>query len=1136
LRIPTRPLEPPEAGGFEQMAKKAAKKKRSSRGPKPDFHRQTVLFQWALSQFGVSSLQEFRDRFQIGPEHAGGLDERTGLHVFFEAIAGVLPTVTDGNVVPVDKLQEYERNLLEHTQAINTARLHHNQPKIDWLYHQYLSLLFTEMFLDRYFDDAETLREEINEQIEQHNDVADTVDRVEKFAGDDPAREELALLAFWSATGSGKTLLMHVHIRQFRHYHKVAFENGQWPKLDQIILVTPNEGLTKQHAEELDWSGFKPLTEDDAVKAPLYSAGGEKIAVKVLEIHKFRDDQGKTTYATEQFEGCNLVLVDEGHRGAGRGEEGAWFKRRDQLAKGGFCFEYSATFKEAVQDVEWMRNRYARSILVDYAYRNFYRDGYGKDFTILNLEDDDKRKPYLTAGLLLFYQQMRVWLDGGETIKPFLIDKPLWVFVGHTVAGKVSTKDDKVSVSDVTAVLLFFKEFLADAQESRKLIQTLLEEGFQDHQGRNLLAHRLPHLDTSGNKGELAREIHAGILRDIFHAPAEASSLTLAVQMIRSAVGELAVKVGEAEPFGVVNVGEPTAVADACEANGIVRLEDDQNRSSLFRGINRDDSPINLLVGSRKFTEGWNSWRVSSIGLMHMGKSEGTQIIQLFGRGVRLRGYNMSLRRSMVLAKKPPTPKNLRQVETLQVFGVQASYMKTFRDWIYSEVPEAQERQIWELPVIKTLPKRKLKTIRLKEEIDGVKVERGQAFRQLGPLVRLRPPHETSPADAWLRNHKTRLNWLPRVQGIAGQNREITAAIAEADDLPTQKLTNAHVALLDIDDLLFGLEAYKASRGLDRLHVDRASVKAMLSNCDWYELLAKQSDMTLDRYENRSQWQRMAQQLLNSYAERFYRFVRGRWEAPYIEVAEVDERDDSMLGDDGSYTIETTDRAQTVEEIEQIAVFVQDLREALQRNAFAKWSQWTGKWRTVPFHGHLYQPLLYVGKNQMIRVRPVALDKHEADFVDHLAKWCRESDDGIDVFLLRNQSVTGLGFFQAANFYPDFLLWVCDEKSEHLAFVDPKGLTYFDPNDPKIQFATYDVLRLQEIIDRQGSDIRLSAFIISTTPFGSLNWSQNARDRMSKDEVEALGVLFQKDDETTYIETMMRRVTTFDHSYAADER
>lgn len=105
--------------------------------------------------------------------------------------------------------------------------------------------------------------------------------------------------------------------------------------------------------------------------------------------------------------------------------------------------------------------------------------------------------------------------------------------------------------------------------------------------------------------------------------------------MLKGAVGELAIRVGEGEPFGVVNVGEPLAVAEKCAEMGMVRLADDLGRDSLFNAISRSDSPINLLVGSRKFTQGWNCWRVSSIGLMHIGKSEGTQIIQLFGRGVR---------------------------------------------------------------------------------------------------------------------------------------------------------------------------------------------------------------------------------------------------------------------------------------------------------------------------------------------------------------------------------------------------------------------------------------------------------------------------------------------------------------------
>jgi hypothetical protein len=1094
---------------------------------KPDFHRQTVLFQWALSKLGVRDLKQFKERFQVSPDSAEGIDERTGLHRFFEAIAGVLPTVADANVVPVDRLRAFEQNILEHTQAINTARTRHNQPRIDWKYHQYLALLFTELFLDRYFQDAGALREEINARIAEHNGEAIEPDQVAPFptepVGDDDAdpKRQLARLAFWCATGSGKTLLMHVHVRQFRQYHQRAFSAGTWPKLDQIILVTPNDGLSAQHATEFTQSGFDVVTVGEQGVDGLFAEQAQR-SIKILSIHKFQDDHGKATVATDAFKGCNLVLVDEGHRGAGRGEEGRWLSRRDQLAKGGFCIEYSATFKEAIGNDEGMKSRYARSVLFDYAYRSFYRDGYGKDFTILNLDADDEDKieqrRYLTAALLLFYQQMRVWMDGGDAMKPFQIDKPLWVFVGHTVTGgKVSTTDDKESVSDVVEVLLFLKGFLDAPTESVALIRGLLEEGFKDQNGRDLLAHKLPHIDVSGDKAALAQSLYESILRDVFHAPGGG---VLAVQMMKGATGELALKVGEAEPFGVVNVGDPGAVAAACVEKGVVRLEDDANRPSLFMGINRDDSPINFLVGARKFTEGWNSWRVSSIGLMRMGKSEGTQIIQLFGRGVRLRGYRMSLRRSSVLAEKPPAPENLRQVETLQVFGVKATYMNTFRDWIFSEVPEAKEKQVWDLPVVKTLPERKLKTLRLRNEIDGETVERGQAFRKLGPLVRLRPPHETAPEDAWLRHHSTKLNWLPRIRGIAGANQQITAAIGQATDLPRQTLKTIPPFMFAIDDLLFGLEAFKATRGLDRLHVDRPAIAAMLARDDWYELLATADDMRLDRYENRAQWQRMAQQLLNAYAERFYRYMRGRWEAPYLEVAELAPDDPNLV--DG-YSIETTDMAQTAEQIEQIATFIEGLKTAIGENALANWSQWGGRWRTVPFGGHLYQPLLHVGKNAEIRISPVALDKWEAEFVRDLATWCA-ANRGRDVYLLRNQAVTGLGFFQASNFFPDFLLWVQDDARQHLAFVDPKGLHHYDPSDPKVQFATREVPRLQQIVERQAPDLQLHAFILSNTPFASLGWSRGADQLMSKTEVEQLGVLFQSDDATTYIASLLSRM------------
>src|SRR4029079_12483746 len=125
-------------------------------------------------------------------------------------------------------------------------------------------------------------------------------------------------------------------------------------------------------------------------------------------------------------------------------------------------------------------------------------------------------------------------------------------------------------------------------------------------------------------------------------------------------------RVSDNEPFGVINVGDDTKLVKLCEENGIA-IEDSEFSSSLFHAINTPQSTVNLLIGSKKFTEGWNSWRVSTMGLMNVGQTEGSQIIQLFGRGVRLKGYGRTLKRSgrTVLPDEVNRPRHITTLETL---------------------------------------------------------------------------------------------------------------------------------------------------------------------------------------------------------------------------------------------------------------------------------------------------------------------------------------------------------------------------------------------------------------------------------------------------------------------------------------
>ncbi len=106
------------------------------------------------------------------------------------------------------------------------------------------------------------------------------------------------------------------------------------------------------------------------------------------------------------------------------------------------------------------------------------------------------------------------------------------------------------------------------------------------------------------------------------------------------------------------------------------------------------------------------------MGLMNIGKSEGSQIIQLFGRGVRLKGYGFNLKRSRKLENKTVIlPRNIELLETLNVFGLQADYMEKFKEYLNSEgIPTETLTEIV-LPVVtlENWRKKKLKMIRIKE-------------------------------------------------------------------------------------------------------------------------------------------------------------------------------------------------------------------------------------------------------------------------------------------------------------------------------------------------------------------------------------------------------------------------------------
>ena len=235
------------------------------------------------------------------------------------------------------------------------------------------------------------------------------------------------------------------------------------------------------------------------------------------------------------------------------------------------------------------------------------------------------------------------------------------VFVGNRVTAKTS----KNEMTDVEEVLDFINSFVSNRAISIARINAVLKDdtGLIDGNGNELFYQDFEALKEAFGTDPNPADIFSDLLRLVFNAKGAGDEPRLHMENLRQVSGEIGLKIGElGEYFGVISIGDTTGLIKNCEKKSIVVKTEEFVSESLFRSINDRSSNIKVLIGSRKFTEGWNSWRVSTMGLINFAKCEGSQAIQLFGRGVRLKGYEGCLKRSRKLDIQIATPKHSQGV------------------------------------------------------------------------------------------------------------------------------------------------------------------------------------------------------------------------------------------------------------------------------------------------------------------------------------------------------------------------------------------------------------------------------------------------------------------------------------------
>lgn len=561
---------------------------------------------------------------------------------------------------------------------------------------------------------------------------------------------------------------------------------------------------------------------------------------------------------------------------------------------------------------------------------------------------------------------------------------------------------------------------------------------------------------------------------------------------------EIALRIGENEYFGVINVGDSDKLTKLCEANGMSITSRDFS-NSLFKTINNTTSNLNILIGSKKFSEGWSSWRVSTMGLMNVGKKEGSQIIQLFGRGMRLKGYDFCLKRSRAISGKE-LERKYQAIETLNIFGLKADYMKAFKDYLKDEGVPTDERVEFVLPLIydKSYKTKKLKVLDLQD---------GKDFKKEKKL-------DLEYSNIRGISKKVVLSLYKQVDILESESRT-----GNKCDLNSEILQKEHLSFINIDNIFFALQQFKNEKSWSNLNISKENIEDLISRNDWYKLYIPSDDMKVSSFKNLSGFETIMITLLKKYMKSFYEYKKSEWESQFLEYRELNEtRDRANLIDNYTITVEDKeteliDRLEALREMLESGVVDDTELHRLAKKDF----------RAFSFDKHLYNPLVFKDRGETaLQIKPIELNDGEKDFVEDLDSYLKRNSakyENTEIFLLRNQSKTGLGFFTEGNFYPDFIMWIIKNGKQYISFIDPKGIRNSNPeNDPKINLS----IKIKDIENNLGdTDIILNSFIVSNT---SCNDILDLHNDISKEQLESKNVLFQKDDKNDYIGKIFDRI------------
>ena len=966
--------------------------------------------------------------------------------------------------LPVEPLEQIQSFLSDYNNLTgNTFELR---------YYQILALLFTEQFF------------------------ADQI----QSAGHEPNNEQKKqrMLAYWMATGSGKTLVMHLNILQYLH-HFCKDNNARL----QIFLTTPLANLIKQHERELE-PYVRKLNETYNNRIELTLDTTQGLLQKDDDYFQLPDNG----------EIQRLILADEAHIGLRSQESSKFRELRNRLNVGpSFLFEYSATFHNIAKE---LKDEYDNAIIYRYDYARFYGDGYGKDHYFKSIaantvtdESEEKIKDNLDECLWVMEEKLQTFKrvqDNKELDSDLTVHRPLMAFMGHTVENP-NDEGEKDEVSDIQQVL----DYLASLTDTER---------------------------------QKFRSIFGGAIIG-----------SLVVSRNPDNNSELLLSYGDGEKWGMINVGDAASFFNSITTNRIeTRVEAIANPNLHFENLDHETSPINVLIGSRKFAEGWNSYRLSVIDLINLGSSKGNLIIQIFGRGVRLHGKggdgkrrNIEHNPNYYLLRKNDEKDDIRRLETLTVFSLRRSYLERFLKEVHTGgIPLLHTFQIGVNPMF--------------FEVDGNTSVHFKDYHNKLPIFKQGDSEGSGIKQVVLNGRE--IHYTHHDDGT-----EKPGTINKWQKLTLDYRTDKSAKALDVfEDLRENNEKYFS-------YLNRAKLAAIIHR------ESEKNDIQLYNKENckptitdflplveeiRYQQQgadpiAWTDQLNRQIVIDVIRTLRTRIKAHINRANYVYEplgREDFIY----EYTV-----TKEFDDSDKYDEFLAKIKAAENENDPKKGARKDPEVSIrrelsrvlKPGHRHIYEPLICPQEDveyqyRDVKVSPDRLNVGEKKFVEDLTDYIKQKyhqNERYEFYLMRN--VRKIGIYlesDAGSFYPDFVLWGLDTQQEitHILFIDPKGQrgviddrTLDYQNHPKVKLARKSedktLVTLENQLEaKQDRIFCLNSFLLlrDSSELGKeqsdewveenmlahnilrLNWHQKTEDgsmsRLFRDQKSYLDLMFEK--------------------------